>query len=333
MQTSKWTSLDLTSDSGAKKFAPLAGAGNEKSFLRIRKSDNYVELWPLLTMIKNLVIPGDLTLEVTLTNDTFGANAAVAANWTVTVGDTVLTFDSVVKNSATKCTLTFTGAEAVDGTITVLAKKAALTVADHDSGVLTVITSPSSSSSTIAQKIFVLTQVSAGAVNPTMALLLNNEEFVSSDACSNISNWTFVYGTTTLTVGSIAYVSPRRCVLSFLGTAVAGTITMSYAAAACLVGTESPSRSYTLGVAADAQTFTQTEIAGTVDVYQWLRGSNESGFVGTLTPAAKTGTFVKDLLISLSGSAFTPSLEPAFIYIPGGAEAANFKIYAKLCIE
>jgi len=92
MQVSKWTSLDLTSDSGAKKFAPLAGVSHKNAFLRIRKSDDYVNLWPALDLAKNIVIPGDLTLEVTLTNDTFHADSEIEANWTVTVGDTVLTF-------------------------------------------------------------------------------------------------------------------------------------------------------------------------------------------------------------------------------------------------
>ena len=66
------------------------------------------------------------TIVVTLTGGTFETVAGTASNWTVDVGLTGLTFASVAKNSASQCTLTFTGTAAL-GTISIMAENAAIT--------------------------------------------------------------------------------------------------------------------------------------------------------------------------------------------------------------
>ena len=65
------------------------------------------------------------TIVVTLTGGTFETAAGTASNWTVDVGLTGLTFASVAKNSASQCTLTFTGTAAL-GTISIMAENAAI---------------------------------------------------------------------------------------------------------------------------------------------------------------------------------------------------------------
>ena len=230
MQTSKWTSLDLTSDSGAKKFAPLAGGSYKNAFLRIRKVDDFVD----------------------------------------------------------------------DGV-----------------GV---------------EELFVMTQILVNDVNPVVVVMINRSEFVTKAACNNLANWAVIPGTTGLALTSVVWLTPRSATLSFTGTAAAGDISIQVLPVAMLSEATNVVRIYTIAAAADVFAFTQTEIAGTVNVYQYLRNDDIVGFVNTLTPPAKASVFVKDMILT-SENAFDASLESNFVYIPGGAEAATYKIYAKLCIE
>lgn len=66
------------------------------------------------------------TIVVTITGATFETAAGTGTNWTIDTGLTGLSFDSVVKDSASQCTLTFTGTAAL-GTISIIAENAAIT--------------------------------------------------------------------------------------------------------------------------------------------------------------------------------------------------------------
>lgn len=98
---------------------------------------------PFLTTT-SLIREGDsgATVVVTIEGATFESAAETEANWTVGVGNTGLTFTQAVKNSATKCTLTFTGTAAL-GNLTIMAENAA-TSASVDSDTLTLPVSEAS---------------------------------------------------------------------------------------------------------------------------------------------------------------------------------------------
>ena len=92
---------------------------------------------PFLTS-QSVIREGDsgATVIVTLENDTFHADSETEANWTVGTGNTGLTFAQAVKNSATQCTLTFTGTVGL-GTLSIMCENAGPT-GNADSDVLSV---------------------------------------------------------------------------------------------------------------------------------------------------------------------------------------------------
>ena len=443
MQTSKWTSLDLTNNSGSGKFAPFAGGSYKNAFLRIRKIDDNVQLWPLLDLVKNIDIGVDLTMEIGLENDTFHADAEVTSNWTFGAGSTNLTIASIAKDSTTKCTVTFndqvewpqlvlsgpgiddvnpefavllskdtfvseatcenltnwtlsvgttgltvasvtwvdethctiqtTGTCAAgtfaatakiaamtsgvasgvasyntttetstctdapqhtNGTVTFLAKKAALVVGDYDSGVLSVATATGVHNSTLAPEIFFATKIEVDDIDPTMTITMNQAEFVSVAVCEDLTNWAFTYGDTALVVDHVEYVNPRSAKIYFTGTTVAGSLGVSILTAAVLATADVTSidGTYVVDAEADSYTYTQSEIAGKVDVYQYLRDDDVAGFVETLTPETKASVFVKDMALNHE-NAFNPSLKANFVYVPGISEGTTYEVFAKLCIE
>lgn len=200
MQTSKWTVLDQTTNSGEKKFAPISGNGYRKAFLRLRKVDDFVALWPKLVLEKNIdIAEDDLTLVVKLENDTFGAGSETASNWTFDDGTTNLVISGVVKDSTTQCTITFNEE---------LPRLAQL----EGSG------------------------VSAAEENPVMTIDLTGDTFASEVAAENAANWTITVGDSGLTVASIAYVDANQCTITFTGTAVATKTVAVTAKIACLTG-------------------------------------------------------------------------------------------------
>ncbi len=110
------------------------------------------EGWPVFTLQKLPDITGappDNTLELTVTGDEFDAGGAInLANWTlVDVSTTGLTIASVVRDSATQVTITFTPPMVpVEGTITLQAAAAAFTGGAENSRVFTLVTDDASKS-------------------------------------------------------------------------------------------------------------------------------------------------------------------------------------------
>jgi len=320
-QVSKWCTLPNT-------FYGLANGS--KAVLRLRKVDNHVELWPKLALHKNIVIPSDLTIEVTLTNDTFHADAEINGSWTVTVGDTVLTLDSVAKDSDTQCTLTFTGAEAIDGTITIMAKKAALVTGDYDSGVLTIATDTGASSCTEAPALFFTNQIAVDAENPSMIVVVNNDEFISVEACEDLANWDFDFGDTELAVSAVTWLGERTAGITLVGTAVAGAIGVQVLPGATMAGSDANYQVYTIDDAADTVAFTQSEIAGDLHLYQFLPGESTESFVAAITPVPLAGTALVDVLLTTAGSAFLAQNRAYLAYDFDESEHSDATFYAKM---
>ena len=107
--------------------------GNEYTGLYIK---NVIAL-PWLTS-ESIIREGSdgATVVVKLENATFESAAETETNWTIGGLTHGLTLDTVVKDSNTQCTLTFTGTAKL-GDLTIMAKKEAL-IANTDSDVLTV---------------------------------------------------------------------------------------------------------------------------------------------------------------------------------------------------
>lgn len=80
------------------------------------------------------------SIAVDLAGDTFTAGVSNAANWNISGLPAGLTVSTIVGNTSTKATITFTGANTAAGTISVQAKAAALARA-HDSNTFTLAVS------------------------------------------------------------------------------------------------------------------------------------------------------------------------------------------------
>jgi hypothetical protein len=106
--------------------------GNEYTGLYVKSVTNL----PFLTT-SSVIHQGEtgVTVVVDIEGANFEAASETESNWTVDVGNTGLTFAQAVKNSASRCTLFFTGTATL-GNITIMAENAA-TTASVDSDVLT----------------------------------------------------------------------------------------------------------------------------------------------------------------------------------------------------
>ena len=194
-QISRWTELSTTTKPSEQMFAPLDTALSKRAVLRLRKVEDYVEKWPRLTLLKNIELGVDLTMELGLMYDTFGAGSEDTANWTVyDDGNTNLVLSSVVKDSDTKCTLTFAAEELWPQ--------------------------------------LELEGVSVTDVDPVFAVTLTRGAFTSEALCENSANWTISVGDTDLTVASITYIDATSCTIETTGTCAAGTFTAKVMAAA-----------------------------------------------------------------------------------------------------
>lgn len=184
-------------------------------------------------------------LAVVLSDDTFASEVLIknAANWTFGLGTSGLTITSIAYVDPTHCTLQTSGI-ATATTITAMIEKAALTGATYDSAICTY--NLGTNVSTTPDPL----------VDPILAVELSLDTIKSEVLIEDAANWTFVLGTSGLTVASITYVDPTHCTIETTGIATVSTITAMIEKAALTLG------KYDSGVArynlsTDASTCTQ----------------------------------------------------------------------------
>lgn len=85
-----------------------------------------------------------------------------------------------------------------------------------------------------------------GATPKTIVITVSGDTFLA--AAETTSNWTINAGTTDLSLSSVSKINSTQCILTFTGTAVAGTITMNPKAAA-LTGGVAPATAVSVTVA------------------------------------------------------------------------------------
>jgi len=333
-QISKWTLLTSVI-STAPTFHGLDTPAAMRAYLRLRKIENYVELWAQLTLSGVVVDQVNPTITVDLTGDTFLSAAAAqdVANWTRDAATSGLTFGAITWVSTTRVTMATLGT-ALAGVFRVLVKKAALAADVYDSGNATFNISTQVSSYTIAPEIFAATSISVGAVNPTLRIVVNNDAFLSQAAVADLTNWTIGVGATALTFASVVWINDRTADLTFSGTAAAGTLTIAIAADALIGKTAGVSIPYVIDAAEWGGTYTVPVFAGAIEVHQTDRGCDVPAFCKSVavTDGTEAGNCVAVPLIAES-SAFSPRSDAQFTYIYGAGPEPTGLIYAQLVLD
>ena len=164
-------------------------------------------------------------LAVVLSDDTFASEVLIenAANWTFGLGTSGLTITSIAYVDPTHCTIQTAGI-AAETTITAMIEKAALTGATYDSAICTY--NLATDASTTPDPL----------VDPVLAVELSLDTIKSEVLIEDAANWTFVLGTSGLTIASITYVDPTHCTIETTGVAMATTITAMIEKAALTLG-------------------------------------------------------------------------------------------------
>lgn len=145
---------------------------------------------------------------VTLTEDTFTANASMTSNWTTSMGDTSLTVNSIIKDSDTQVTIKTTGT-AVPGTVSIKANVLALTKG-LASNTVSITEAPVLMSEVMVTATGNVTTVTRGNTLQMAAAVL------PANATNKNTTWSVINGTGAATVSSLGLLTPTT----------AGTITV-----------------------------------------------------------------------------------------------------------
>ena len=203
-------------------LAGLVGVLAKKATLTANTYDSGVATYDIATETSTCTDPlVDPVLAVVLAEDTFKSEVLIenVANWTFGLGTSGLTITSVTYVDATNCTIETTGV-ATATTITAMIELAALTAGTYDSAICTY--NLATDVSTTPDPL----------VDPVLAVELTLDTFKSEVLIEDAANWTFVLGTSGLTITSVTYVDATNCTIETTGVATATTITAMIEAAA-----------------------------------------------------------------------------------------------------